>query len=154
MLLIVSGYQQAEAQAQQALGLGLGVLGGYYWLEGDDFEEVDASHTRVRLTHSNWEAFGDLATRFEPMVYAIALRRLGTPADIAASLHASGIETVPAGVARRTYGGTKCLPRPFCIASTYTRAPRLAIDRAVVAIFGNCAATRSAMETAQARDWS
>ena len=26
-----------------------------------EFEPVDENHTRVVLTHSNWEAFGDLA---------------------------------------------------------------------------------------------
>jgi len=34
------------------------------------------------------------------------------------SFHSIGIDTVAAGVARRTYGGTKCFPLAFCIAST------------------------------------
>lgn len=40
--LIILALSPAAAHAQQALGIGLGVVGGYYWLEGDDFEEVDA----------------------------------------------------------------------------------------------------------------
>jgi hypothetical protein len=40
-VLVLLALAAVRAEAQQALGVGLGAVGGYYWLEGDDFEEVD-----------------------------------------------------------------------------------------------------------------
>mgnify|MGYP006184966415 CR=1 FL=1 len=41
-VLLCGALAPGLAHSQQALSLGVGAAGGYYWLEGDDFEEVDA----------------------------------------------------------------------------------------------------------------